>query len=56
MIDVKSQSDSGFPKSAEIEDVSRLLQKEMAEKGTDKVKTISGGGWETHVREQYAES
>jgi len=53
---VKSQSDSGFPKSAEIEDVSRLLQKEMAEKGTAKVKTISGGGWEAHVREKYAES
>jgi len=53
---VKSRSDSIFPQSAEIEDVSRLLQKEMAEKGTSKVKATSGSGWEAHVMEQYAES
>jgi len=52
---VKSRSDSIFPQSAEIEDVSRLLQKEMAEKGTSKVKTASGSGWEAHVMEHYAE-
>jgi len=55
MIDVKSQSDSSFPKSVEIEDVSRLLQREMAEKGTANVKTVSGGGWEAYVMEKYAE-
>jgi hypothetical protein len=39
----------------EIEDVRRLLQKEMAEKGTSKVKAASGDGWEAHVMEHYAE-
>jgi hypothetical protein len=52
---VKNKSASIFPQSVEIEDVSRLLQKEMAEKGTSKVKTVSGGGWEAHVKEHYAE-
>jgi len=52
---VESQSDSVFPQSAEIEDINRLLQKEMAEKGTSNVKAASGDGWEAHVREHYAE-
>ena len=34
-----------------IEDVRRLLQKEMAEKGTLEA---SGSGWETEVTERYA--
>ena len=53
--DVKSQSVSVFPQSAEIENISRFLQKEMAEKGTSKVKTASGSGWEAHIKERYAE-
>ena len=52
---VENQNDSVFPQSEEIEDVRQLLQKEMAEKGTSQVKTVSGGGWEIHVREHYAE-
>jgi hypothetical protein len=52
---VKNHSASVFPPSAEIEDVRRLLQKEMAEKGTTAVKAASGDGWEAHVREHYAE-
>ena len=51
----KKQSDSIFPQPAEIDDVSLLLQKEMAEKGTSKVKTASGDGWKAHVMEHYAE-
>jgi len=46
-------NDSVFSQPAEIEDVRLLLQKEMAEKGTSKVKTVSGGGWEAHVKEHY---
>jgi hypothetical protein len=38
-----------------IEEVRRLLQKEMAEKGTSRVKVESGDGWEAHVMEHYAE-
>jgi hypothetical protein len=52
---VKSQSDSVSLPSAAIEDVNRLLQKEMAEKGTSNVKAASGEGWEAHVREHYAQ-
>lgn len=51
----KGNSDTVFPPYAKIEDVRQLLQKEMAEKGTTAVKTASGGGWEAHVRERYAE-
>ena len=53
---VKNKSDSVFPLSSEIEDISRLLQKEMSEKGTSKVKTASGDGWKAHVMEHYAET
>jgi len=51
----KSQSDSVFPPSAKIEDVRQLLQKEMDENGTSNVTAASGGGWEAHVMEHYAE-
>ena len=40
---------------APLEDVRRLLQKEMAEKGTSAVTAASGDGWEAHVMEHYAE-
>ena len=42
--------------SAEIENVRKLLQQEMTEKGTSTVMAASGEGWEVHVREHYAES
>jgi hypothetical protein len=38
-----------------IEEVRRLLQKEMAEKGTSNITVASGDGWEAHVMEHYAE-
>lgn len=51
---------SGSPKSLEtpenIVEIRQLLQKEMAEKGTTSIKASSGDGWETHVKEQYAQS
>ena len=34
-----------------IEDIRRLLQKEMAEKGTLAVTAANGDGWESHVME-----
>ena len=43
-------------KPMEIEDVRRLLHKEMAEKGTSAIIAAAGDGWEAHVREHYAES
>ena len=36
-----------------IEDVRRLLKKEMTEKGTLAVIAASGDGWNAHVMEQY---
>ena len=42
--------------SPHIGDVRRLLQKEMAEKGTLAVTAESGDGWEAHVMEKYGES
>ena len=39
-----------------IDDVRQLLQKEMTEKGTLAVTAAAGDGWESHVREHYAES
>ena len=38
-----------------IEDVRRLLQKEMVEQGTSAVHALAGDGWTAHVREHYAE-
>jgi len=40
----------------QIEDIRRLLQKEMVEKGTLTVTAANGDGWEAHVMEHYAES
>jgi len=37
-----------------IEDIRRLLQKEMTEKGTLTVTAANGDGWEAHVMEHYA--
>jgi hypothetical protein len=53
-VSVKSQSDSVSPQFAKIEDVRRLLRKEMTEKRTSNVTAVSGGGWEAHVMEHYA--
>jgi len=39
----------------QIEEVRRLLQNEMAEKGTSAVIATNGDGWEAHVMEHYAE-
>jgi hypothetical protein len=47
---------TNFPPSIEIEDVRKLLQKEMAERGTSAVTAQAGDGWEAHVREHYADS
>ena len=41
--------------SAEIEGIRQLLQKEMAEKGTSAVTVATGDGWESHIREHYAQ-
>ena len=40
---------------SEIEHVRLLLQKEMAEKGTNTIAADNGDGWEAHVKEHYAE-
>ena len=52
----KGRNDSTPLPPLEIEDIRHLLQKEMAEKGTSAVLAATGDGWETHVRERYAES
>jgi len=39
-----------------IEGIRQLLQKEMAEKGTSAVIVATGDGWESHIREHYAQS
>jgi hypothetical protein len=54
--DTKSQINSMSTPSVELEEVRRLLQKEMTEKGTSGVMAAVGDGWEAHVRERYAES
>jgi hypothetical protein len=56
VMDTKSQSGSAFPQSVELEEVRRLLQEEMTEKGTSGVTAVTGDGWEAHVKERYAES
>ena len=52
---VEGRIASALPPVA-IEDVRLLLQQEMAEKGTSGVMAAAGDGWESHVREYYAES
>lgn len=39
-----------------MEDVRQLLHKEMTEKGTLNIKTNSGDGWTSHVKESYGKS
>ena len=51
-IGMKNQKDSFDG----IEEVRRLLQKEMTKKGTATVMANAGDGWESHVREHYAKS
>ena len=40
----------------EINEIRQLLQKEMAEQKTQAIIASSGDGWESHIRERYAES
>jgi len=39
----------------QIDEIRRLLQNEMAEKGTSAVTAVNGDGWGAHVMEHYAE-
>jgi hypothetical protein len=53
---VKARVEISVPAAeTQIEEVRRLLQKEMTEKGTSEVKAAAGDGWEAHVKERYAE-
>jgi hypothetical protein len=52
---VKVSVKINIPVFDKIDEVRQLMQKEMAQNGTVDVPTLSGDGWETHVREQYAE-
>ena len=52
---VKDINNSHLQNSSGIDEIRKLLQNEMADKGTLEVKTASGDGWVTHVREHYAE-
>ena len=52
----KDISNSYYQTSNTIDEIRQLLQKEMNEKGTSSIKAESGDGWETHVRERYAQS
>jgi hypothetical protein len=45
-----------IPECDKIDEVRRLLQKEMAQNGTAAETAASGSGWEAHVRERYAQS
>jgi hypothetical protein len=38
-----------------IDEVRKLLQKEMAQKGTSQIKSESEAGWEAHFMERYAQ-
>jgi AbrB family looped-hinge helix DNA binding protein len=40
-------------KPADIEETRRLLQSEMARKGTTRTRVKSGDGWTSHVKEKY---
>ena len=50
----KDTEDFSSQTSLKIEEVRLLLQKEMAEKDTLAAATVSGDGWEAHIREHYA--
>jgi hypothetical protein len=54
-IETKERNASEFTPSYEIEEVRRLLQKEMSERGTEEVKAASGEGWEAYIKERYAQ-
>ena len=54
-VSAKDINYSLFQAPSEIDEVRKLLQKEMADKGTLAVKVASGDGWVAHVREHYAE-
>jgi hypothetical protein len=51
---VKANVKINIPEIDKIDEVRRLLQKEMAQNGTAAAPAVSGGGWEAHVRERYA--
>jgi len=54
MIDKENNALDEFMKYKDkIEEVRRLLQNEMAEKGTLTITAASGAGWEAHVMEHY---
>jgi hypothetical protein len=53
---IKASVKINIPTVDKIDEVRQLLQKEMEQNGTTAVPASSGGGWETHVRERYAES
>jgi hypothetical protein len=48
-----AHSPDTFQTPTEIENVRKLLQREMSEKGTSAVTAAGGDGWEAHVRERY---
>ena len=50
----KNAANSVQPLS-EIDDVRRLLHKEMVDKGTLSATEASGEGWEAYIKERYAE-
>jgi hypothetical protein len=52
---VKAKVKINIPEFDKIDEVRRLLQKEMAQNGTAADAADSGGGWEAHVRERYAQ-
>jgi hypothetical protein len=56
VMDTKSQFIPAPPSFVALEEVRRLLQKEMTEKGTSGVRAAVGDGWEAHIRERYVES
>jgi len=47
--------ENSSPPLDDIENVRRLLQKEMTEKGTLAITAAAGDGWKAHVEERYAE-
>jgi uncharacterized protein (DUF1501 family) len=54
--ETNNRNGSVVPSSSKMEEVRQLLQKEMTEKGTSEITAVTGDGWESHVREHYAES
>jgi bifunctional DNA-binding transcriptional regulator/antitoxin component of YhaV-PrlF toxin-antitoxin module len=48
--------DMVIQKPVAVEDIRKFLQDEMKRRGTGRVKTKSGSGWETHVEERFGQS